>query len=82
MRGLLQFPDLSAADARVAELGFEFVQFLLDDDTNLTLAGNLTSAARQKLRARLEEIILADENALDSRTGSRAEATGDRVESP
>ena len=62
MAAILQFPSLNAADARVAELAFEFVQFLLDDDTNLTPAGNLTGAARQKFRARLEEIIAADES--------------------
>jgi hypothetical protein len=57
-----KFPNLDAADARAAELAFEFVQFLLDDDTNLTPVGNLTGAARQKFRARLEEIIAADES--------------------
>ena len=40
----------------------DYVQFLLDDETNLTPAGNLTGAARQKFRARLEEIITADES--------------------
>ncbi len=59
---MLPFPDLSPADARVAGLAFEFVQFLLDDDTNLTPTGNLTGAAKQKCRARLEEIVAADES--------------------
>lgn len=52
-----RFPELNMADARVAEAVFEFVQFLLDDDANLTPAGNLTGAARQKLRARVEELL-------------------------
>jgi hypothetical protein len=56
-----QFPALSSADGPIAERVFEFVQFLLDDDANLTPAGNLTAAARQKFRARLDEIIEADE---------------------
>lgn len=56
------FPNLLGADIRVAELTFEFMQFLLDDDTNLTPAGNLTAAARAKCRARLEEIVAADES--------------------
>jgi len=38
----VQIPNLNAADARVADLVFEFVQFLLNDDANLTPAGNLT----------------------------------------
>lgn len=57
----VQIPNLNAADARVADLVFEFVQFLLDDDANLTPAGNLTGAARQKLRTRLDELIAAEE---------------------
>jgi hypothetical protein len=57
----VQIPNLNAADARVADLVFEFVQFLLDDDANLTPAGNLTGGARQKLRARLDELIAAEE---------------------
>jgi hypothetical protein len=58
----LHIPDLNPADARVAGAVFEFVQFLLDDDANLTPAGNLTGAAKQKLRARVQE-LLADEEA-------------------
>jgi hypothetical protein len=57
----VQIPNLNAADARVADLVFEFVQFLLDDDANLTPAGNLTGTARQKLRTRLDELIAAEE---------------------
>jgi hypothetical protein len=57
----LNIPNLNPAEARVAEFVFEFVQFLLDEDANLTPAGNLTGAARQKLRTRLEELITAEE---------------------
>ena len=57
----VQIPNLNAADARVADLVFEFVQFLLDDDANLTPMGNLTGVARQKLRTRLDELIAAEE---------------------
>jgi len=57
----LHIPNLNAADARVAEFVFEFVQFLLDDDANLTPAGNLTGAARQRLRGRVDELIAAEE---------------------
>ncbi|GEM_PF-3711070 len=62
MASMLQIQNLSPADTRVAELAFEFVQFLLDDETNLTPAGNMTAAARQKFRARLDEIVAADES--------------------
>ena len=53
--------NLPPGDSRIAEIVFEFVQFLLDDDANLTPAGNLTGAARQKLRGRVQE-LLAGEN--------------------
>jgi hypothetical protein len=55
-----RIPNLNAADARLAELVFEFVQFLLDDDANLTPTGNLNSAAKQKLRGRVQELIAAE----------------------
>lgn len=57
-----RFPNLEPADGKIAESAFEFVQFLLDDDANLTPAGNLTGGARQKCRARFEEILSADES--------------------
>jgi hypothetical protein len=57
----LQIPNLEGADAKLGEHVFEFVQFLLDDDLNLTPAGNLTGGARQKLRDRLNELIAAEE---------------------
>jgi hypothetical protein len=56
----LRIPNLGPADTRLAESVFEFVQFLLDDDANLTPAGNLTGAARQRLRTRLGELIAAE----------------------
>ena len=60
MADLPRFPKLDPADSRMAELLFEFVQLLLDDDAHLTPAGNLTGDARQKLRARVEELIAAE----------------------
>jgi hypothetical protein len=71
----LHLPNLDAVDARAAESLFEFVQFLLDDDANLTPAGNLTGAARQRLRGRLEEIIAAE-------TGSSAESAAEISQTP
>ncbi len=68
----LQIPNLEGADAKLAELTFEFVQFLLDDDLNLTPAGNLTGGARQKLRDRLGELIAAEESS-DEGPGTRDE---------
>jgi hypothetical protein len=56
----LRIPNLNGADASLAEFVFEFVQFLLDDDANLTPTGNLNSAAKQKLRGRLQELITAE----------------------
>lgn len=57
----LQFPELPPTDVKFATSVFEFVQFLLDEDSNLTPAGNLTGAARQKLRARVEELMSAEQ---------------------
>ena len=55
-----RIPNLNAADARLAELVFEFVQFLLDDDAYLTPTGNLNSTAKQKLRGHVQELIAAE----------------------
>jgi hypothetical protein len=65
----VQIPNLNAADARVADFVFEFVQFLLDDDANLTPVGNLTSAARQRLRTRVDELIAAEEAGAQAAAG-------------
>jgi hypothetical protein len=65
----LRIPNLNPQDARVAEFVFEFVQFLLDDDTNLTPAGNLSGAARKRLRTRLEELITAEEAGASDKIG-------------
>jgi hypothetical protein len=46
-------PALIDASARL----FDFVQFLLDDDENLTPAGNLTGKAKEKLRQRVNELL-------------------------
>jgi hypothetical protein len=71
-----RFPNLGPADERLAEAMFEFVQFLLDDDANLTPAGNLAGTARQRLRTRLQELIAAEETARDAGdTGTSAVAS-------
>ena len=36
---------------------FDFTQYLLDDDQNLTKTGNLTSAAKSKMDERIEELF-------------------------
>lgn len=76
-----RFPGLNPADSRVAEIMFEFVQFLLDDDANLTPAGNLTGPARQKLRTRLQEVMDAekpsDDGLVESDAAGEPAATGD-----
>ncbi|MCI0641876.1 MAG: hypothetical protein L0Y72_11220 [Gemmataceae bacterium] len=72
MSETLQIPNLNPADARVAGLVFEFVQFLLDDDANLTPAGNLNGEARQKLRKRLEELMAAEEAGAGAEPGEPA----------
>lgn len=41
----------------VAARLFDFVQFLLDDDENLTPAGNLNAKARERLRERIVELV-------------------------
>ena len=41
----------------VAARLFDFVQFLLDDDENLTPGGNLNGKARERLRERVGELI-------------------------
>lgn len=40
---------------------FDFTQFLLDDDKNLTKIGNLTSSAREELRKRINELFLTQD---------------------
>jgi len=80
MADLVRFPDLDADDARAAQSVFEFVQFLLDDDANLTPTGNLTGAARQKLRGRVQELLAEAgpaKAADDELTAAILEATGE-----
>jgi hypothetical protein len=83
MADRLRLASLNVADLRVAELVFEFVQFLLDDDANLTPAGNLTGAARQRLRTRIEELITAEE-AGDPGSGGKTDTDAllESVEAP
>lgn len=75
-------PRLNAADSRIAEIVFEFVQFLLDDDANLTPAGNLTGAARQKLRGRLQELMAAEQLPDDETNAQDGEAAAEPSEQP
>jgi hypothetical protein len=87
MADMLRIPNLSAPDSRLAELMFEFVQFLLDDDGNLTTVGNLTGVARQRFRTRVNELIVAEDSGnLDSLAEPTAEhtaaAVADSTEAP
>ena len=50
---LANSPELSLAAARI----FEYTQFLLDSDENLTRTGNLTGEAKRQLRARAFELL-------------------------
>ena len=50
-------PGLTGQDAELASGLFEYVQFLLDDDANLTPTGNLNASGRERLRARLNELL-------------------------
>ena len=63
-----RIPNLNVSDSRLAELVFEFVQFLLDDDANLTPTGNHNSTAKQKLHSRLQELIAAETPGNDAGT--------------
>lgn len=53
----MDLPDLAGADAELASGLFDYVQFLLDDDAHLTPLGNLNSVGRERLRARLAELL-------------------------
>lgn len=60
MRELLAATDALAGVAPLADAAarlFDFVQFLLDDDENVTPAGNLNGKARERLRARVDELL-------------------------
>lgn len=46
---------------QIAESIFEYTQFLLDDDKNLTKTGNLNSGANKLLETRIIELILPEE---------------------
>lgn len=63
IRDVLAKSDALAQDKGLVDVGtrlFEFVQFLLDEDENLTAAGNLNGQARERLRQRLDELLSAD----------------------
>ncbi len=51
---------------KIAEAIFEYTQFLLDDDGNITKTGNLNSSAKEKLNERILELILPEEIEMDN----------------
>lgn len=53
----VQIPGLTGAEAEVGSSLFDYVQFLLDDDAHMTPAGNLNGLGRERLRARLNELL-------------------------
>jgi hypothetical protein len=59
VRGLLATRDPATVDT-VVHL-FDFVQFLLADDANLTPSGTLDGPARERLRARIDELLAAED---------------------
>jgi hypothetical protein len=73
---LLAGTEALAGDAALAEIAsrvFDFTQFLLDDDENLTKVGNLNGEARDRLRARCLELLgvaPAEGSAVDDDAGT------------
>lgn len=63
----------------VAARVFEFTQFLLDDDENLTRVGNLNGTAKDRLRARALE-LLGVEGEAETTGATKTEATADAGE--
>jgi hypothetical protein len=62
IRDVLAKTEALSQDKALVDVGvrlFEFVQFLLDEDENLTAAGNLNNRARERLRERLDELLTA-----------------------
>lgn len=58
---VLQNIDIFAFDETLVSLAesiFDFTQYLLDDDDNLTKTGNLKSSAEALLEKRIDELIL------------------------
>jgi hypothetical protein len=71
---LLAGTEALAGDAALKDIAtrvFEFTQFLLDDDENLTKVGNLDGEARARLQARCLELLGA------APAGAAADATDD-----
>ncbi len=74
MATLLAGTEALAGDAALKDIAtrvFEFTQFLLDDDENLTKVGNLDGEARARLQARCLELLGA------APAGAAADATDD-----
>lgn len=60
VRDVLARCEALQQDKSLVDVGvrmFEFVQFLLDEDENLTAAGNLNGKAKERLRARTDELL-------------------------
>lgn len=64
-------PDLVEAARGI----FRFTQFLLDDEDNLTRIGNLSGAAKEKLRARALELLGVESESKESESGDEPPAT-------
>ncbi|MCB9687783.1 MAG: hypothetical protein H6738_02610 [Alphaproteobacteria bacterium] len=66
-RRLAAIPEV-AEHPGLADVGgaaFSFASVLLDDDENLTRMGNPTGEARERLRARILELLASMGSALD-----------------
>lgn len=59
---LAEAPHLAPVAAGI----FDHAQYLLDDDDNLTRAGNLTGEAKQRLRERALELLGVAEADVDA----------------
>jgi len=66
---LSKYSELTEGDIKNAAQVLDFVQYLLDDDNNLTKTFNLSKEAKDKLTNRIVEVFesfeLEEENILD-----------------
>ena len=77
-----QLPQLADHSELIEPLKnvFQFTQFLLDDDENLTRTGNLNAEAKRQLQSRVEEVFdmssddrEPEESDVDSSDGGESE---------
>ena len=56
---IAQLPQLADRSELIEPLKnvFQFTQFLLDDDENLTRTGNLNAEAKRQLQSRIEDVF-------------------------